>query len=92
MSKLEDFHQPEKPLEKLRGNDNEDRISKEAEMKKKIQLKSEAHNTVRHPAKFSNILISAEEIKYNEISYYKNNYRLSLLIKSVTKTIENKTK
>ena len=41
MSKLEDFHQPEKLLEKLRGNNNEDRISKEAEMKKNsIEIRS----------------------------------------------------
>ena len=33
MSKPEDFHRPEKPLEKTRETDNEARISKEAEMK-----------------------------------------------------------
>ena len=36
MSKQEDFHRPEKPLEKPREIDNEARISKEAEMKKKF--------------------------------------------------------
>ena len=35
MSKQEDFHRPEK-LEKLREIDNEARISKEAEMKRKF--------------------------------------------------------
>ena len=56
MSKQEDFHRPEKPLEETREIDNEARISKEAEMKKEIQYKSEAHNSVRHPAELSNIL------------------------------------
>ena len=36
MSKQEHFHRPEKPLEKTREIDNEARISKEAEMKKKF--------------------------------------------------------
>ena len=36
MSKPEDFHRPEKPLEKSREIDNEARISKEAEMKRKF--------------------------------------------------------
>ena len=36
MSKQEDFHRPEKPLEKSREIDNEARISKEAEMKRKF--------------------------------------------------------
>ena len=36
MSKREDFHQPEKPLEKMREIDNEARISKEAKMKRKF--------------------------------------------------------
>ena len=35
MSKQEDFHRPEKPLEKTREIDNEARIPKEAEMKRK---------------------------------------------------------
>ena len=34
MSKQENFHLPEKPLEKTREIDNEARISKEAEMKR----------------------------------------------------------
>ena len=33
MSKQEDFHRPEKPLEKTREIDNQARISEEAEMK-----------------------------------------------------------
>ena len=36
MSKQEDFHRSEKPLEKSREIDNEARISKEAEMKRKF--------------------------------------------------------
>ena len=35
MSKQEDFHRPEKPLEKMEEIDNEARLSKEAEMKRK---------------------------------------------------------
>ena len=36
MSKQEDLHRPEKPLEKTRQIDNKARISKEAEMKRKF--------------------------------------------------------
>ena len=36
MSEQEDFHRPEKPLEKSREIDNEARIPKEAEMKRKF--------------------------------------------------------
>ena len=36
MSKQEDFHRSEKLLEKTREIDNETRISKEAEMKRKF--------------------------------------------------------
>ena len=36
MSKQEHFQRPEKPLEKSREIDNEARISKEAEMKRKF--------------------------------------------------------
>ena len=36
MSKQEDFHRSEKPLEKMREIDNEARISKEAEMQRKF--------------------------------------------------------
>ena len=36
MSKQEDFHRPENPLEKTREIDNEASISKEAEMNKKF--------------------------------------------------------
>ena len=36
MSKQEDFHRPEKPLEKTREIDNKSRISKEPEMKRKF--------------------------------------------------------
>ena len=43
MSNQEDFHQPEKPLEKAREIDNDARISKETKMKKKknsIEIRS----------------------------------------------------
>ena len=36
MSKQEDFHRPEKPLQKTREIDKEARISKKAEMKRKF--------------------------------------------------------
>ena len=36
MSKQENFHRPEKPLEKTREIDNEARISKKAEMERKF--------------------------------------------------------
>ena len=36
MSKQEDVYQPERPLEKTRETDNETRISKETEMKRKF--------------------------------------------------------
>ena len=36
MSKQEDFHRPEKPLEKTPEVDNEARISKATEMKRKF--------------------------------------------------------
>ena len=36
ISKQEDFHWPEIPLEKTREIDNEARISKKAEMKRKV--------------------------------------------------------
>ena len=36
MSKQEDFGRPEKPLEKTQEIDNEARISKKAEMKRKL--------------------------------------------------------
>ena len=41
MSKQEDFGRPEKPLEKTQEIDNEARISKEAEMKKKKKKSAE---------------------------------------------------
>ena len=36
MSEQENFHRPEKPLEKTREMDNDTRISKKAEMKRKF--------------------------------------------------------
>ena len=38
MSKQEDFCRPEKPLEKTREIDNEARISKKVEMKRKFNI------------------------------------------------------
>ena len=55
MSKQEDFGRPEKPLEKTREIDNEARISKKAEMKRKFNRNQE-RVTVRYPAKLFNIL------------------------------------
>ena len=40
ISEQKDFHGPEIPLEKMREIDNEARISKKAEMKKKKKKKS----------------------------------------------------
>ena len=53
MSKQEDFHQPEKTLEKTREIDNEARISKKTEMKRKFNRKQKR---IRHPAKLFNVL------------------------------------
>ena len=36
MSKREDFHRPEKPLEKTQEIDNDARVSKKAQLKKKL--------------------------------------------------------
>ena len=44
MSKQEDFHRPEKPLDKTREIENEARISKKAEMKRKIN-RNQKRNT-----------------------------------------------
>ena len=45
MSKQEDFHRPEKPLEKTREIDNEARISKKAEMSSSLNLNLSLENT-----------------------------------------------
>ena len=66
ISKQEDIGRPEKPLEKTRENDNEARISKKAENAKNIQLKSEADNSVRDPAKLSNILVIIKNYYYKK--------------------------
>ena len=55
MSKQEDFHRPEKPLENTREIDNEAKISKGAEMKRKFNRKSEERISVRHTTKLSNV-------------------------------------
>ena len=44
MSKQEDFHRPEKSLEKTREIDDEARISKAAETKKKINRNQKCIN------------------------------------------------
>ena len=44
MSKQEDVHWPERPLEKTREIDNEVRISKEAEMKGKFNRNQKCIN------------------------------------------------
>ena len=56
MSKQEDFHRPEKPLEKTREIDNEARISKKAEMKRKLNRNQKPWDSVRYPAKLIDIL------------------------------------
>ena len=55
ISEQDDFHRPEIPLEKKREIDNEANI-KESRNEKKIQWKSEAHNSVKYLAKLPNIL------------------------------------
>ena len=45
MSKQDDFHRPEKLLEKMREIDNEARISKEAEMKRKFNRNQKLRET-----------------------------------------------
>ena len=52
----QDFRRPEKPLEKTREIDNEARISKETEMKRKLNRNQKWITPVRHPAKLFNIL------------------------------------
>ena len=44
MSKQEDFHRPENPLEKTREIDNEARISMETKMKRKFN-RNQKHRT-----------------------------------------------
>ena len=56
MSQQEDFGRSEKPLGKTWEIDNEARISKKGEIKRKFKRKSEADNSVRHPAKLFNVL------------------------------------
>ena len=58
ISEQEDFHRPEIPLEKTREIDNEARTSKKTGIK-------EAHNSVRHPPKLSNILDLTNHLKSN---------------------------
>ena len=68
MSNQEDFRQPEKPPQKTREIDNEARISKKSGNEMKIQQKSEADNSVRHPAKLSNILAQTNQAsKFSQI-------------------------
>ena len=53
ISEQGNFYRPEKPIEKTREIDNEVRIPKKAEMKRKFNRNQKR---VRHPAKLSNIL------------------------------------
>ena len=55
---LEDFQRPEKALEKTWKIDTEARTSKKSEMKRKLKKNQKRirHPSVRHPAKFSNIV------------------------------------
>ena len=61
MPNQEDFRRPEKPLEKTREIDNEARISKKAEMKRKFNRNQKWINSVMHPAKLFNILSSSKK-------------------------------
>ena len=65
MSKQEDFGRSEKLLEITREINNKARISKKSRNEKKIQQKSEADNSVRHPAKLLNILDIIHKQKSN---------------------------
>ena len=66
MSKQEDFHRPEKPLQKTREIDNKARISEKAEMKRKFN-KNQQHITPWdiHPVKLSNLF---ETFRYSHYS------------------------
>ena len=55
MSKQEDFGRPEKPFEKTREIDNKARISKKAEMKRKLN-RNQKRIILRHPSQLFNIL------------------------------------
>ena len=61
MSKQEYFGRSEKQLEKTREIDNEARISKKAEMKRKFNRNQKRINSVMHPAKLFNILSSSKK-------------------------------
>ena len=64
MPRQDDLHRPEKPLEKTREIDNEVRISKEAEMKRKFNRNQKRITScVRDPAKLSNILDCTKQKK-----------------------------
>ena len=62
MSKQEDFGRSEKPLEKTRENDNEIRILKKAEMKRKFNRNQKQLTLLRHPAKLFNILDNLNKV------------------------------
>ena len=53
MSKQEHLHRPEKPLEKTREIDNEARISKEAEMKRKFNRNQKLSSLIFSVAQIS---------------------------------------
>ena len=64
ISELEDFHRPEIPLEKTQEIDNEARISKKAEMKRKFS-RNQKRNSIRHPARLSNILAVSNTLPFS---------------------------
>ena len=76
MSQQKDFHLPEKLIEKTQEIDNEARISKEGEMEK--NYKSEAHNSVRYPAKlyFINKRSKLASKCHHENKLYLVNYKI----------------
>ena len=74
MSKQEDFHRPEKPLEKAREIDNKARISKEAEIKRKFNRNQKGMRSMRHPAKLSLIFSIASTSNRTKTNHHSLNY------------------
>ena len=74
MSKQEDFHRPEKPLEKTREIDNEARISKEAKMKRKFN-RNQKRITIWL---YNFITLSKYSIKYLELVFISNKFEITI--------------
>ena len=97
VSKQEDFHWPEKPLEKAQEINNES-----SQNEKEIQQKSEANNSVRHPGKISNIFgvtryaddcrfvhVYENNLLRKEVSFWFNDFLIRPLHLSPNYTIKN---